>query len=83
MQQFETTPNLIELMPYPQIYVERTLVIVKPDAMPKVNEIEHIILNNGFTILAVSFFTMLYQGIFLVIHIVSKQYTNIFIIFCF
>jgi len=52
MQQFETTPNLIELMPYPQIYVERTLVIVKPDAMPKVNEIEHIILNNGFTILA-------------------------------
>ena len=58
MQQFQTTPNPIEQMPYPQIYVERTLVIVKPDAMPKVDEIEHIILNNGFTVLAVSFFLL-------------------------
>jgi len=38
-------------MPHPQIYVERTLVIVKPDAMAKAIEIEDIILRNGFTIL--------------------------------
>uniref|UniRef100_H2YZN1 Nucleoside diphosphate kinase homolog 5 n=1 Tax=Ciona savignyi TaxID=51511 RepID=H2YZN1_CIOSA len=35
----------------PQIYAERTLAIVKPDAMDKVVEIEDIILRNGFTIL--------------------------------
>nr|CAB3264378.1 NDK/DPY26 [Phallusia mammillata] len=35
----------------PQIYVERTLAIIKPDAMNKAAEIEDIILRNGFTIL--------------------------------
>lgn len=38
-------------MPPPQIYLERTLAIVKPDAMNKVTEIEDIILRNGFSIL--------------------------------
>lgn len=38
-------------MAEPQIYVERTLVVVKPDAMEKACEIEDIILRNGFTIL--------------------------------
>merc|ERR1712142_1050208 len=38
-------------MPPPQVYLERTLAIVKPDAMNKVNEIEDIILRNGFSIL--------------------------------
>jgi len=41
----------VKEMSYPQIYVERTLVIVKPDAMDKACEIEDIILRNGFTIL--------------------------------
>ena len=40
-------------MPPPQIYLERTLAIVKPDAMNKVTEIEDIILRNGFSILQV------------------------------
>ena len=39
----------------PQIYVERTLAIIKPDAMDKADEIVDIILRNGFTILQVNF----------------------------
>ena len=35
------------------IFVERTLAIVKPDAISKANEIETIILKNGFTVLQV------------------------------
>ncbi|ELU16784.1 hypothetical protein CAPTEDRAFT_177417 [Capitella teleta] len=35
----------------PQIYVERTLAIIKPDAVKHAEEIEDIILNSGFTIL--------------------------------
>jgi nucleoside-diphosphate kinase len=35
----------------PQIFVERTLAIIKPDAVDKTNEIEDIILRSGFTIL--------------------------------
>ena len=38
----------------PQIFVERTLAIVKPDALNKAEEIEDIILRSGFTILQVS-----------------------------
>jgi len=45
----EDNPGL--QMPPPQIYVERTLVIIKPDTMSKATEIEDIILRNGFTIL--------------------------------
>lgn len=41
-------------MPHPQVYLERTLAIVKPDAMHKVDEIEDIILRNGFSILQVN-----------------------------
>lgn len=37
----------------PQIFVERTLAIIKPDAIHKCNEIEDIILRSGFTILQV------------------------------
>jgi len=40
-------------MPPPQVYVERTLAVVKPDAMDKASEIENIILRNGFLILQV------------------------------
>ncbi|XP_072165601.1 nucleoside diphosphate kinase homolog 5-like [Diadema setosum] len=39
------------MMEPPQIYVERTLAIVKPDAIDKAEEIEEIILQSGFTIL--------------------------------
>uniref|UniRef100_A0A803TN05 Nucleoside diphosphate kinase-like domain-containing protein n=1 Tax=Anolis carolinensis TaxID=28377 RepID=A0A803TN05_ANOCA len=38
------------LMPEPQIYVERTLAIIKPDIINKEVEIEDIILRSGFTI---------------------------------
>ena len=41
------------MMEPPQIYVERTLAIVKPDAIDKAEEIEEIILQSGFTILQV------------------------------
>nr|XP_020478160.1 nucleoside diphosphate kinase homolog 5 isoform X2 [Monopterus albus] len=36
---------------YPRIYVERTLALIKPDAIKKVGEIEDIILKSGFIIL--------------------------------
>jgi hypothetical protein len=35
------------------IFVERTLALVKPDAINKANEIETILLNHGFTVLQV------------------------------
>ena len=38
----------------PHIYVERTLAIIKPDALHKSEEIEDIILRSGFAILQVS-----------------------------
>jgi len=37
------------------IFVERTLALVKPDAVNKANEIETILLNHGFTVLQVCF----------------------------
>lgn len=37
------------------IYVERTLALVKPDAVHKADEIEKIILHHGFTVLQVNF----------------------------
>ncbi|CAH2276678.1 nucleoside diphosphate kinase homolog 5 isoform X2 [Pelobates cultripes] len=38
-------------MPPPQIYVERTLALIKPDALQKAEEIENIILRCGFYII--------------------------------
>lgn len=38
---------------YPRIYVERTLALVKPDAVHKAEEIEDHILKSGFIILQV------------------------------
>lgn len=38
---------------YPRLYVERTLALVKPDAIHKAEEIEDIILKSGFVILQV------------------------------
>lgn len=40
-------------MEAPHIYVERTLAIIKPDAVHKAEEIEDIILRSGFAILQV------------------------------
>ena len=45
----------IPQMEKPQIFVERTLAIIKPDALHKAEEIEDIILRSGFTILQVCF----------------------------
>ena len=45
----ETVPS----MEHPQIFVERTLAIVKPDAIHRCEEIEDIILRSGFSILQV------------------------------
>ena len=42
-------------MPKPHIYVERSLAIIKPDAIHKAEEIEDIILRSGFAILQVRF----------------------------
>ncbi|XP_064243745.1 nucleoside diphosphate kinase homolog 5 isoform X2 [Passer domesticus] len=39
------------LMPEPQIYVERTLAIIKPDVINKEEEIEDLILRSGFHII--------------------------------
>ncbi|NWV03002.1 NDK5 kinase, partial [Ptilonorhynchus violaceus] len=38
------------LMPEPQIYVERTLAVIKPDVADKEEEIEDLILRSGFQI---------------------------------
>ena len=38
----------------PDIVVERTLALIKPDAVHRAEEIEEIILESGFTILQVS-----------------------------
>ncbi|XP_006866280.1 PREDICTED: nucleoside diphosphate kinase homolog 5 [Chrysochloris asiatica] len=37
-------------MPPPQIYIEKTLAIIKPDIVDKEEEIQDIILRSGFTI---------------------------------
>jgi len=42
----------------PQIYVEQTLAIIKPEAVDKVVEIEEIIMKSGFTILNVNILIM-------------------------
>lgn len=42
------------LMPEPQIYVERTLAIIKPDVIDKEEEIEDLILRSGFHIIQVT-----------------------------
>ena len=50
------TGDSVEAVPEteaPQIFVERTLAIIKPDTLHKANEIEDIILRSGFTILQV------------------------------
>ena len=47
------TTEAIPSMDAPQIFVERTLGIIKPDAVFKSEEIEDIILRSGFTILQV------------------------------
>lgn len=44
-------------MPAPRIFVERTLALIKPDAVHKTDEIEDIILQSGFTILQVRSWT--------------------------
>ena len=38
----------------PEIVVERTLALIKPDAVHRAEEIEEIILESGFTIVQVS-----------------------------
>lgn len=43
----------MDLTSYPRIYVERTLALVKPDAIHKAEEIEDHILKSGFVILQV------------------------------
>lgn len=42
------------LMPEPQIFVERTLALIKPDVVDKEEEIEDVILRSGFLIVQVT-----------------------------
>lgn len=44
----------------PRIYVEKTLALIKPDAIHKAEEIEDIILKSGFTILQVGLSVWVY-----------------------
>lgn len=46
-----TNAEGIPSMDPPQVFVERTLAIIKPDAIPKSEELEDIILRSGYTIL--------------------------------
>jgi len=46
--------NGVEDDGYPQIIVETTLAVVKPDAIDRSEEIEDIILRSGFSVLRVS-----------------------------
>ena len=48
-------------MEAPHIYVERTLAIIKPDALHKAEEIEDIIQRSGFAILQVSLLHLKFQ----------------------
>ena len=45
----------VSIVEHPHIYVERTLAIIKPDAVEKESEIEDIILKSGFQIAQVCF----------------------------
>ena len=47
----ETEQSAAIMAEKPQIFVERTLAMIKPDAISKTEEIENIILRSGFTIL--------------------------------
>lgn len=49
----ELTGENITMEP-PHIYVERTLAIIKPDAIHRAEEIEDIILRSGFAVLQVT-----------------------------
>lgn len=44
---------MMDQTPCRRLYVERTLAVIKPDAIHKSEEIEDIILKSGFTILQV------------------------------
>jgi len=47
------------------IFVERTLALVKPDAINQANEIETILLKHGFTVLQVCFKFFIFNSIVL------------------
>ncbi|KAF1384598.1 hypothetical protein PFLUV_G00121860 [Perca fluviatilis] len=44
-------PGKMDQASYPRIYVERTLALIKPDAIHKAEEIEDVVLKSGFIIL--------------------------------
>lgn len=44
----------------PHIYVERSLAIIKPDALHKAEEIEDIIVRSGFAVLQVRSFEVIH-----------------------
>ena len=54
------TVEAIPQMEKPQIFVERTLAIIKSDALHKADEIEDIILRSGFTIIQVNSITSMF-----------------------
>ena len=53
-----------------RIYVERTLALIKPDAIHRSEEIEDVILKSGFAVLQVGlFFTFVMDIILPVVHL--------------
>ena len=56
----ETLPH----MPKPQIFVEQTMAIIKPDAVHFNEEIEDTILKSGYTILQVNIYVILLRRAF-------------------
>ena len=61
-------------MPPPHINVERTLAIIKPDAVHKAEEIEDIVLRSGFAILQVCPFVLVFsRSEYIYCHMYSRQ----------
>ena len=56
--------DCIERAPKPTINIEHSLLIIKPDAMEKADEIEDIILKSGFTIINVRVLLLLFVVLF-------------------
>lgn len=65
----------------PRIYVERTLALLKPDAIHRAEEIEDDILKSGFTILQVGSDCKVYNLFSFIISIMCQQSRVVYSLF--